>query len=266
MHQATDMNNNSSTVLMDPMQQYITASASFARRDQIAYTGCEFNEYYMSANSSYTNKLWEGNVRLGSGNIVYDPNKAHTGDYSLLVPSSQEGFTYTFTPETGGKYKASVWLYLPGTAEGVGDDQYTNARLIYRVKGTNTILNKVGEGYRSTTRKARSSYLLDITIDAAQLTKNPDGITYPQIEVVCVSNGADRSIYFDDFRCSPLESNMTSYVYNLDLGLMTHILDADNFYTRFEYDAMGKLTATYREIFRVAEKKVMEQRVNYSNK
>jgi len=40
---------------------------------------------------------------------------------------------------------------------------------------------------------------------------------------------------------------MSSNLYDSKTGAVTHILDKDNLYTRFEYDHAGRITATYKE-------------------
>jgi YD repeat-containing protein len=120
------------------------------------------------------------------------------------------------------------------------------------------------EAQRSTEFKSRSHYLLDLLIYTSQIPHG--GSVYPELEVVCISNNADRSIYFDDFRFHPMDASFTSFVYDQDRCLLTHTLDGDNYYTRYEYDDMGRLVRVFQEIQAVAEKKVSEQIYNYGSK
>ena len=57
---------------------------------------------------------------------------------------------------------------------------------------------------------------------------------------------------------------MTSYVYDEHTGKVTYILDNNNLYTKFEYDAAGRLTDTYRETFGIRDIHVSNQKYNYA--
>ena len=84
--------------------------------------------------------------------------------------------------------------------------------------------------------------------------------TATNLEVWCESTEA--STHFDDFRFHPIDATMTSYVYN-EWGELSHILDANNIYTRYNYDAMGRLESSYRETFDHGEVKMNEQVIHY---
>ena len=54
-------------------------------------------------------------------------------------------------------------------------------------------------------------------------------------------------MYFDDVRWHPVDAPLVSYVYDPGTGQVTYVLDGDNLYTRYSYDATGKLVRTYQE-------------------
>jgi len=242
--------------LFDPTNTYVIASGQNTRFAEMAYSGCEFRDYY-TVHSDPQKSILEGGVKLGQGIIVNDPVRSHTGTYSLKVDRGQEGFSYSLIPQAGKAYRASVWVYLPGEAD---DDQHLdNARLLCRVKATRAAVGTAA--LRDPRFKANGHYLINLDIDASLLT--PVNGQLPEIEFVCLNHSASRDIYFDDFRVHPLDAGFTSYVYDLDRGLITHILDNENLYFRFEYDAMGNLIQTFRELFYGQEIKVSEQRLNF---
>jgi len=55
------------------------------------------------------------------------------------------------------------------------------------------------------------------------------------------------NLKYDDFRMHPVESSMTSYVYN-QWDELTYILGPNNMGTKYEYDAAGRLTKTSVEV------------------
>jgi len=113
--------------------------------------------------------------------------------------------------------------------------------------------------------KSKSWYLIEMEID-------PSGAD--DIVIGCRNNTA-RNVYFDDFRIHPLDAAMTSYVYDAFSDELTYILDANNFYTQFEYDVMGRLVRTKRELLNFdfgdgkesfrADKIIGETIYNYGN-
>ena len=65
--------------------------------------------------------------------------------------------------------------------------------------------------------------------------------------VTTLNESTTTPAYFDDFRLAPLSASMTSYVYDPDTDALRFVLDADNRYTEYQYDAAGRLQAVYRE-------------------
>lgn len=219
--QASDVNDHFSSVRMDYKHRHVIASASNASYAEMAYSGAE---YY--AGNTYT----EGGVSRGAGSPAI--SFAHTGAYSLQVDQGQTGFTYILKAgeaDLTRKYHASVWVYVPGTSE---SQELDKIKLYYSINGTEYSVSPV---YQKS--KSKSWYRMTIDIPA-----NPgNDIT------VGVKSAAVRSVFFDDFRIHPLDATMSSYVYDSFSGEMNYILDAGNLYTRFEYDAIGRLIRTTRE-------------------
>ena len=87
--------------------------------------------------------------------------------------------------------------------------------------------------------------------------------TFTSFEVGLKYNGG--TVYIDDFRIHPVDATMTSYVYN-EWGELCDILDANNLFTHYEYDAMGRLKSITRETLSDGPVKVSETQINYSRK
>jgi hypothetical protein len=222
--EAKDLNENYASTRMNKDQNKVIASAANARYDEMAYAGAE----YYAGNSEK-----EGGVHRGDGNA--SKGQAHTGQFGLLVGTNKKGFNYTLSfgkADLTKKYRASVWVYAPGDAESQGD--LNNLQLYYTLNGeeiasVHPVMQK---------NKSKSWYLLNLDI-------TPNGTDQVFIGV---RNNTQRGVYFDDFRVHPLNGSLTSYVYDPFSGEVNYILDGNNFYTRFEYDAMGRLVRTSKEM------------------
>jgi hypothetical protein len=207
------------TILLLSHGMYIQRHSTY-----ISYSGAEY---------SVGNSKDEGGVNRGFGN----PSTAHShsGKFSLLVGYGNDGFNYKLTPQKvdlSKSYRASVWVYVPGEAE--NQDNLNQVKLFFsengqQIKSVNPILQK---------SKSKSWYLLNLDI-------TPEG---SKEVFIGVHNGTSRGIYLDDFRVHPINASLSSYVYDNSSGELNFILDANNFYTRFEYDAMGRLVRTSKEL------------------
>jgi YD repeat-containing protein len=223
---------------LDNNQNQIISSATNASYNEMAFSGAEYYE---------GNNLTDGGVSRGDG--VPTEEFTHTGNYSLKVEPGMEGFTYTLSStaiDPSRKYWASVWVYLPGVSE----SNLAEAELNYQVGSSTPV-----KAHPVITKKAGSKYLINLPITVQGTTP---------IKISCKNNSTvGRSIYFDDFRIHPLDANVHSYVYDHNTGELVAILNNDNLYTRYEYNAAGKLVKTYQEIFHSVEKKVSSTVYNY---
>jgi hypothetical protein len=219
--ESKDVNGNAGAIKYDNSNSKIIASGVNAAYYEIGFSGAE--DY--SENPTY-----EGGVNVGQG--VQTNATAHSGESSLLVTPGNSGFTFTTAQANlAKKYKASVWVYAPGYSE--TQTELDKIELYCNAGGVETkvhpVLNK---------SKAKSWYLLNLDINPG----GAEGIS------VSVRNNSTRGVYFDDFRVHPLNASLTSYVYDQSTGELTYILDGNNLYTKFEYDAMGRLIRTSREL------------------
>ena len=231
----------------------ILMTGTKARYTEIACTGAEDDALVMNSNVSFAN-FFGGEIR---GRLIRSSSLAHTGTYSLPVSSSGLLLYYINNNSNAGrtefdltrKYRASVWVHK---------DYVAQAKLSF------ALINEVGNltiasGYvqgSTSLEKAGNWYLLPM--DIALPSSSAASVSLK----IYVSSTGSNSVYFDDFRFHPLESDVTSYIYDPQTKLVTYILDNENFYTRFEYDALGRLTATYKETIN-GEKKISDYYTNY---
>lgn len=196
----------------------------------------DYNEYaYSGAEENITTPGTYGGGAFINGSKV---GQAHTGASGVSAGLNNRAFTYNITPKLRS-YIVSVW------------SMQNDANIKYKVGAGSPILlttELVG--------KAGSWYLLEAKVDASD--------TWPNLEVWCESKLG--TTVFDDFRVHPFDAVAISYVYN-SWGELSHILDAQNLFTEFQYDGMGRLVRTYREVFdpanSVGKTKVTEQEYNY---
>lgn len=207
----SDLNNHYAATKMSLDNTQVYASVANSNYEQCAYAGAEDGV--------------SGNGNLGGG-VIYEGSvvaTAHTGNKAIQVNAGQNAFTYMFNNPAKGDYHVSVWC------------SQSTANIQYRL-GTNgsviplpvTTVGQAGEWYLLEAK-------IPVSIDAVNLT------------VWC--KGSIGVSVFDDFRFHPSNASMVSYVYN-KWGELTHILNNNNLYTRYEYDGMGRLHKTYRESFK----------------
>jgi|GEM_PF-4324509 len=249
--EAKDINGNFASTRFDPYHEKVIASSANAAYSEMAYCGAE----YISGTDES-----ESGIEIGDG--FASSVRAHTGKFSLQVAYGDTGFSYKLNKanaDLSKKYFASVWVYLPGQSETV--DNIVGAQLYYSTnKGKEVEVHPTIQK-----NKSKSWYLIEMEID-------PSGAD--DIVIGCRNNTA-RNVYFDDFRIHPLDAAMTSYVYDAFSDELTYILDANNFYTQFEYDVMGRLVRTKRELLNFdfgdgkesfrADKIIGETIYNYGN-
>lgn len=142
--------------------------------------------------------------------------RAHTGRYAIEVTSDQ-GFKTTMSGHRAGDYKISVWA---------SKDNYTNARV-----------------YDGLSLKAFNGEKV-IAGDWVLLNHY---VTLSSSNKTIYVRANSGTLYYDDFRIHPVESAMSSYVYN-DWDELTHIIGSNNLATQYVYNEGGQLCSTYAEI------------------
>lgn len=224
--ETSDINGMKSSVKLGYQEQLPLASASNAKYVEIAYSGAE---------DVVSQKLFGGEVGIGNGSIV--STSSHSGNNSLQL-SSGTGFVFKsdgISPSK--KYRASVWT------------NSTNGRIYYKLNGGPTEQLSAAPIEQ---KKIGSWYLLEFN--------NIPGGTSIEIGVKNNSTGV---VLYDDFRFQPMDANMNCFVYDKVTQKVTHILNNDNLYDRFEYNDGGVLVRTFRESFKYGEKMISETKTNF---
>lgn len=174
-----------------------------------------YDELFFSGAEDLDGSNYGGGVEKGTATEV--DTYAHTGKKSLQIDSGQTGFKVSVVEGNSDQYKASLWV------------KYGNHTATRIKVGSNTISYNNGEFARFG--------------DWVQLNFYFEVSSTQTVEVA----NTGTTIYVDDFRLCPLASSMTTYVYN-EWDELTHILDANNIATQYEYDDAGRLVATDIEV------------------
>ncbi len=183
---------------------------------------------------------------------------AHTGKYSSKCAANQTGFQFKGAYGTEfdyTTYRSSVWVHasnvqdaiLYGTIKNSGGTAITSVQIKLGDPG----VTQVGSWYL---------FNLDLKINSGV-----SGAT--TVEFGCKNTPSATTtggpVYFDDFRVHNLSTPLTSSVYDSKTGLVTAILDEENFATKFIYDNAGRISSTYKET-KQGLKQVSKSEYNYS--
>ena len=223
--EATDINGNYAATHMTYGESKVMLTGSPAKYYELAYSGAE-DDGLLQTNPGF--------IQKGTGTT--SKAAAHTGAQSLLLNAGgTKGFTYTVGTNsltTGRNYIASVWVKpASGTT--------SNVSLYYDINGGTAHPSALSSA--TSQKKAGGWTLVNLAINGSDIQPNAT------LNVWCRNDDGSVQAYVDDMRFQPLNASTTAYVYDPFSGELTHMLDNSNLYTRFEYDAAGRLAKTYRE-------------------
>ncbi len=228
-----DVNGNFAATRFDLDNARVQSTIANAQYDQFNSSGFEVDP---GANGKFTTDIFGEGVFL-AGSASVSEVKSHTGKKSLYAPRNTTILTFSGSNDISSDkpLKISVWSTSNhlnyGYYNGGGSDPYE----------LTTISDK----------KSGEWYLHEKVFDIEN-----DGI-YLWIETT-------ENCYIDDFRVHPIGAPMTSYVYN-EWGELSHTLDANNLYTHYEYDPMGRLEFVTRETLSDGPVLVSESRIHYGS-
>jgi YD repeat-containing protein len=216
--EAMDVNGHYAATVMTLDQTRVAATAANSQYGDIGYSGAE--EQPRAGRYTSLNEMGNNIYTPVSNGATWTQQTAHTGTSSLWSISGQKAFVFSSVPQVN-TYHVAVW------------STRNDGKINYQLDGgTPQAANVKVSG------SANGWYLLEADIS------NVSG--YDDVSIWC--EGAVGSTFFDDFRVHPKNAAMTGYVYNA-WGELTHILNANNLYTKYEYDGMGRLVRTYQETF-----------------
>ena len=229
-------------------QRLVTAAN--ARYTEVVYAGAEDPVDQGNGTLHFSGEVRDGEKRSSS--------QHHTGSYSTKLQPGQKGFTYQATigseVRNGRTYRLSCWVHE-------SDALARQAQLYAQVDGKDQAVATIAS---ANTKQAGAWYLLNL------LVKIPT--SGQQLTIGCryAGNTAGPDIYVDDFRFNPVDGPSTAYVYDAATAQLTYVLDNDNLFTHYEYDAAGKVKQISKEALTVpggnqfAERRVKEYAYNFA--
>ncbi|MGN6646682.1 MAG: hypothetical protein ACTHJT_09130, partial [Cytophaga sp.] len=230
-----DLNVNSVSTKQGYNQAFTLTAGSNCKYTEIAFSGAE--DLNTIADLTY----FGGEVSKGGG--TQTKAAAHTGKYGLSIAQNNTGFIYrapidTNNIERGKPYRASVWINNNGNTNAGIYYKFTNQSGV-QLSGTSTTRVTLTGNTNVTTCGNWKLITIDIKVPSTVAQNN-------LLEVGCDNQSATIA-YFDDIRFYPLDQPIVTYVYDPNTKWRTYVLDADNFYTRTQYDNAGRVVAIYRE-------------------
>lgn len=241
--EATDINGNYTCTHWGYDYSKVIAKVRFANYASATYSGFEAR-YHPAEAPSY----WHFDGEVLSGNLMtaaVDGIQPHSGKYMIAVPAnsamttiykvSTSGNTGEFS--TGRSYRACIW---------VNKATINDVWMYVSLSGTYS-----GSSYSQTYSSQDTEPLLSSGNWSLIYVDFPVPSGYQGSVQVNLSTGGVMSDpvtgFFDDFRLHPVDAQIQSFVYDPVTGRLTHVLDKNNIYTRFEYDNEGRISKVYRE-------------------
>lgn len=229
-----DFKNNYASTRYGYDNSKMTLSGTFSRYGEMAFSGAE------DSNIINTKKL---EVKKGTGTL--SSAAYHTGKHSIQVAPDQTAFEYTVPISeltVGRVYTASLWVNK-GTIH--------NVKLYYQLDGVQKAVSLASTQSNKTAGDWTLVHL-EFPLTAGTTAK------------IFAKNDGTTTTFVDDFRFHAKNASSIAYVYDLTTGELTYVLSQNNLYTRFEYNAMGQVVASYREQFGRVPYKSSEIQLNYS--
>lgn len=217
--------------------RYTLAAAADARQADFTFSSFEDQTTPSSGTTHFGGEVTAGSSRYHSDASV----TAHSGDYMSKVAASAYGpgfYSKGFT--VGRTYKASVWVHK---------NSPSNAQMIVHLTGSDN--SGVVNSYTSIQKSDASNItigdwtLMTLTVTISSSYAETGG-TFNDLRVYLWNPGGTDA-YFDDLRVQPVDADMTGYVYDEKTGRLKATLDNNNFATRNEYDAFGRLKEVWIE-------------------
>lgn len=250
--EASDINGKYVATKKGYDQSRVLMTGGPATYNEIVYTGLEDaiqkngtlkrNDGYLSGGVSLAWPTWDwnsGNATVISGSNL-PAGSTHTGTSSLQLKPNKHGLSYevpTNSIQPNKAYRVSVWTNQLG------------GQVYYWVNGVERAI--IGGNAQ---KNSNGWYLLDLTIP-------PIGAGNT-LRVGCYNSGPANAS-FDDFRFQPIDAQCSAYVYDGATGKLTDLLDNNNLYTHYQYDAEGRLQKVFRETFKYNIQPVSEYSYQY---
>jgi hypothetical protein len=231
--EAKDLNDRYAATVMSKDNTRVVAGAVNARYSEISILGEE-----------------SPGISQQNGTLV--GSKFHTGKFSYELPAGKSDQLSTLaTSSEAGDYFFSTWIHESNTSNIQANYQvYKNATLIASapVAFTPTAIKKSGEWY----------------LFEGKIQMPTPAVVEQYTLTLSIANNSTGKVWLDDYRVHPYNAMIVTYVYN-NWGELSHILNANNLYTEYQYDAMGRLSETFQERLQVGGVKTQKVIYHYTS-
>ncbi|MCF8284526.1 MAG: hypothetical protein K9I48_06075 [Sphingobacteriales bacterium] len=212
-----------------------------------SFTFTSFEEQLQLNSNNYHSG---GEVRIGNGDFRIQQNtnvKAHSGSFISTIPSNQQyGANYKsnvnstdgITPNR--TYIAKVWVH---------ENSDPSARLFIHLVGK--VNGSTFNDYKEVRKdnldnlKIGQWILMSVQINIPQNFTTTNNNEFLNVGLAKNTTGSES--YFDDLMFSPIDASLTGYVINPFSKQREVIIGNDGLTMRFEYDAAGRNTYSYKE-------------------
>ncbi|MEM9328953.1 MAG: hypothetical protein AAGA85_25030, partial [Bacteroidota bacterium] len=248
--EAEDLNAQRAATKMDIEDFRVLATVVNAGYQEFAFSGAEDGLTVGGGPIDYGGGVYQPHAsrrhKHGPNRVANDGDDepTHTGLWSIRTTGSGRALQYDTQVEANRMYRVSVWVWQGGAAP-------NGPRMEYQVGGQVFYIQPQGEW---SSRKSGEWYLYEGLIPAHADDTNLS---------VWVRGSNSNTVYYDDFRMHPVNGQMTSYVYN-SWGELSDVLDANNLFTHYEYDDMGRLRSVFKEALGYGSVKVSENTIHYA--
>lgn len=252
-------------------KQFTLAEAANSNYASFFHTSFEYTE---AANgiTYFDNEITGGHLQISAENPVVP----HTGDKMAKITSSQQwgpGIKIKRIVENvngqnvergiipGQSYEASVWMH-----KNCPDQSILVVHVIGEDGSANPISSWQGKDVTSPTNITIGDWVQVKLLFTIPEDFNTEG-EGQHVSIFVWNNSANfepKNVYIDDFRLQPINAQVSGTVYNDRRQLPTHVLDNENFYTRFEYDESGNVIRVFKET-ELGEKKISETINHFAN-
>jgi YD repeat-containing protein len=244
----------------------LIAEAKNTNYESFTFTG--FEDLYDADPSATVANYFGGEFRLNTGS---DTTKSegtilpHTGNYMLEVPDNASSWPmynvkYNGLGDAGEElglhrgrvYSASVWVHSSSPDA---------AKLVAKLDGNYNVTEEVRRDDANNVQVGEWILMkLTITVPADYVSA---GGTNNDLRFY-LENAGSGDAYYDDFRFHPIDAPITGNVIDDKTGRLIATLNQNNFASKFEYDAMGRITKMWSEREGIGWKLMEENAYNFA--
>lgn len=197
----------------------------------------------------FTNNFENSNISGTGIEIVNGEENCHTGNSSMKMISGANGYLINESIDLEGDFTVSFWVknFNGGALQTLINNQINSS-----LNPVLVLQKRFGEW----------------TLLKYKMNIGAEDIGESMTFALKYTNNSSEPICIDDFRLSPENCALTTYVYN-SWDQIIAILDANNIASRYRYDDAGRLKYVYKETPYVDSdnpggfKKILQHNINY---